>query len=259
MPKPLSQSRQSHPLRVVVLASGNGSNLQAILDTFVESSEVKVVGVASNRRGAKALQRARGFGLPTEVFERRSYEGAVQRDEAMAAWIQSLSADLIVAAGYLAILTPKFVDDFRLKIINIHPSLLPQFRGLNAVQQAFEAGVRKSGVTVHFIDEGVDTGPVIKQKTIKRRRKDDLEMFEKRIHEAEYELLPGVIQEVASGKRRIGAERDLRSFAAPEAIAERMRRSIASTRAALAHFAMAVKVGSRQAPEPTRSATLSRH
>jgi phosphoribosylglycinamide formyltransferase 1 len=229
MPNPRRDEPQS--LRVVVLASGNGGNLQAILDTFSSDESVEIVGVASNKADAWALERARKRRVPTEVFQRAKYRDSAKRDVAMATWIKGLRADLIVSAGYLAILSPSFVNEFRLQIINIHPSLLPQFRGLNAIQQAFDAGVRRSGVTVHFIDEGVDTGPVIKQRSVRKRRKDSLQVFEERIHQVEHQLLPEIIREIAIGKRKIGTKREARSAVTPEALSEAYRGSVAWIRA----------------------------
>ena len=194
-----------HPLPVVVLASGNGSNLQAILDRFRNSPSVRVVGVASNNPAAYALTRARREGVSYGVFSRKEFPDRHTRDEHMADWIEEQGAQLIVLAGYLEILSAGFVDRFRNRVINIHPSLLPHFPGLNSIERAYEASVMKSGVTVHFVDEGVDTGPTIKKKRIWKRPGENLERFEQRVHAKEYELLPKVINSIASGKIRLGA------------------------------------------------------
>jgi phosphoribosylglycinamide formyltransferase-1 len=201
-------SRNPEVLSVVVLASGNGSNLQAILDRFKNRDDVEIVGVASNKPNARALQRARAARIPTDVFERRNYEDRLSRDLAMAAWIKSRGAELVVCAGYMEILSPQFVDQFRARIINIHPSRLPKFRGLHAIERAFNERVWRTGVTLHFIDEGVDTGPVIKQRSVWRRRWESFEKFEQRIHAVEHKLLPETISHVAAGKVKIGEERD---------------------------------------------------
>lgn len=193
------------PLSVVVLASGTGTNLQAILDSFEEGSGIEVVGVASNKPDALALQRAQRADVPTGVFLRSAYSSRAERDEAMASWIEGRGVELVVLAGYLEILSPEFVRRFRSRIINVHPSLLPEFPGLHSIERAFDAGVRKSGVTVHIVDEGVDTGPKIEQRIVKLRRHEDLSEFERRIHVAEHELLPNVIRRIASGELKLEA------------------------------------------------------
>lgn len=122
----------------------------------------------------------------------------------MANWIEGRKANLIVLAGYLEILSPEFVNQFQNRIINIHPSLLPDFPGLHSIERAYEAGIKKSGITVHFVDEGVDTGPIIEQKKIRRRPWESLEGFERRVHAKEHKMLPKIISKIASGKIRIG-------------------------------------------------------
>lgn len=196
--------RGSNPLRVVVLASGNGTNLQAILDRFRESDRVEIAGVVSNHRMAPALDRARRDQVRVAVFPRDGYQGREARDRQMAAWIRKQNIQLVVSAGYLEILSPEFVDQFRDRIINIHPSLLPKFPGLNSIQRAHEARVWRSGVTIHFVDEGVDTGPVLKRRAVWRKPGENLSHFESRIHSKEHKLLPQVINEVALGKIKIG-------------------------------------------------------
>jgi phosphoribosylglycinamide formyltransferase-1 len=192
------------PLAIIVLASGSGTNLQAILDRFRRSRSVNVVGVASNHAEAPALKRAAGEGIPTAVFERPKTGDRKARDREMAAWITEQGAQLVVAAGYLEILSAEFVDQFRNRIINIHPSLLPDYPGLNSIQRAYEDGASQGGVTIHFVDEGVDTGPTIKQRKIRRYRRESLERLESRVHHSEHKLLPRVVREVASGKVKIG-------------------------------------------------------
>jgi phosphoribosylglycinamide formyltransferase-1 len=196
---------EAEPLSVVVLASGTGTNLQAILNTFGEGSDVEIVGVASNNPDAQALRRAQDAGVPTEVFPRSEYSSREERDEALALWIDKRGAELIVLAGYLEILSSGFVNRFRARIINVHPSLLPKFPGLRSIEMAFDAGARKSGVTIHIVDEGVDTGPKIAQRTVRLHRHEGLEEFERRIHEVEHELLPNVIARLASGELDLDA------------------------------------------------------
>ena len=182
------------------MASGTGTNLQAILNRFKASPDVKVVGVVSNKPDAPALERARRADVPTRVFSRLAYANRIERDEAMASWVEERGAELIVLAGYLEILSVEFVSRFPAKIINVHPSLLPEFPGLHSIERAFEAQVKKSGVTVHVVDEGVDTGPEVEQRIVKLRRREKLRKFEERIHAAEHELLPSVVDRIASGE-----------------------------------------------------------
>jgi phosphoribosylglycinamide formyltransferase 1 len=196
--------RSGSPLPLVVLASGNGSNLQAILDRFRDSSRVEVVGVASNHSDARALRRAAAAGIPTAVFPRPADGDRIKRDLEMAQWIKSRRAVLVVSAGYLELLSPDFVRTFRNRIVNIHPSLLPELPGLGSIQRAYEGGLEKSGVTIHFVDEGVDTGLQIRQRTVFKEPGDDLRSFEARIHSVEHELLPEVIDQIASGEIAIG-------------------------------------------------------
>lgn len=192
------------PLPIVVLASGNGSNLQAILDRFRDGNVVRVVGVASNNPSAFALSRARREGIRYETFPKTTFSDRRARDRCMAEWISDRGAHLVVLAGYMEILSPEFVEQFRNRVINIHPSLLPKFPGLNSIQRAHEARVLKSGITIHFVDEGVDTGPTIKKKWIWKKPGEKLEEFESRVHAKEHELLPDIISKIACGRIKTG-------------------------------------------------------
>ena len=140
--------------RLVVLASGSGTNLQAILDTLHGREGIEVVGVASDKPGARALERARDAGVETAVFPRDEYAGRDARDAAIAEWIEARGADLVVLAGYMQLLSPAFVARFRGRVVNIHPALLPAFPGLDAIGQALDAGVETTGVTVHLRRRG---------------------------------------------------------------------------------------------------------
>jgi phosphoribosylglycinamide formyltransferase 1 len=157
--------RVSERLPIAVLVSGTGTNLQALLDT-VHGHEAQVVAVASSVAGARALERAEQRGVPSAVFARADYDDRAARDEALADWLQAQGACLIVLAGYMELLSADFLARFPGAVINVHPSLLPAFPGLNAIGQALAYGVQVFGVTVHFVDEGVDTGPVIVQRAI---------------------------------------------------------------------------------------------
>jgi phosphoribosylglycinamide formyltransferase-1 len=156
----------SGSLRVGVLASGTGTNLQAILDRVHGDGGVQVVAVASDQPGAQALERAALAGVETAVFPREEYRERAARDLAMAGWLHERGAELIVLAGYMQLLTPGFLARFPGRVINVHPALLPAFPGIRAIEQALDYGVKVFGVTVHFVDEGVDTGPVILQRPV---------------------------------------------------------------------------------------------
>jgi phosphoribosylglycinamide formyltransferase-1 len=152
-------------LPIAVLVSGTGTNLQALLDT-VHRREAKIVAVASSVEGAPAIGRAQADGVPTAVFARSAYTDRHARDEALAGWLADRGARLIVLAGYMELLGEPFLDRFPGAVINVHPSLLPAFPGLGAIEQALDYGVKVFGVTVHFVDAGVDSGPVILQRAV---------------------------------------------------------------------------------------------
>jgi phosphoribosylglycinamide formyltransferase-1 len=157
--------RVPEPLPIAVLVSGTGTNLQALLDG-VHGREALVVAVASSAAGAKALERAQRRGVPAAVFARADYDDRAARDAAMADWLSERGARLIVLAGYMELLGAGFLRRFPGAVINVHPSLLPAFPGIGAIAQALAYGVQVFGVTVHFVDEGVDTGPVILQRAV---------------------------------------------------------------------------------------------
>ncbi|MEX0973363.1 MAG: phosphoribosylglycinamide formyltransferase [Solirubrobacterales bacterium] len=189
-----------------MLASGNGTNLQAILDTLHGRDGVEVAGVGSDKPGARALERARAAGVETAVFARNGYAGREARDVAMAEWIEARGADLVALAGYMQLLSPAFVARFRDRVVNIHPALLPAFPGLDAIGQALAAGAETTGVTVHFVDEGVDTGPAIVQREVPVPAGRDRAELEAAIHAVEHELYPEAIRMIAKGMVRIDAD-----------------------------------------------------
>lgn len=189
--------------KLVVLASGGGTNLQAILDTLHRREGIEVVGVGTDKPDAWALERAQVEGVPTAVFAADKYEDRAARDADMAGWIESRGADLIVLAGYMQLLSDDFVARFRNRIVNIHPALLPAFPGLDAIGQALAAGVETTGVTVHFVDEGVDTGPPILQREVVVPKGGDREELEKVVHAIEHQLYPEAIRMIAEGRVRI--------------------------------------------------------
>ncbi|MFL5892439.1 MAG: phosphoribosylglycinamide formyltransferase [Solirubrobacterales bacterium] len=192
--------------RIAVLASGTGTNLQAILDDVHGSEGVEVVCVASNKTDARALGRASEAGVETGVFPRSDHGDRTQRDAALADWLAEREVDLVVLAGYMELLSPEFVRRYPNRIVNVHPALLPSFPGLDAVGQALRHGVRVTGVTVHFVDEGVDSGPIILQRPIEVPYTRDRSQLESAIHEAEHQLLPEAIRLIASGAVRTDPE-----------------------------------------------------
>ncbi|HKG36874.1 MAG TPA: phosphoribosylglycinamide formyltransferase [Solirubrobacterales bacterium] len=191
--------------RLVVLASGTGTNLQAILDRLHGRDGIAVAGVASDKDAAPALERAQAAGIEAAVFPGEAFESRGARDAAMADWIEERDADLVVLAGYMQLLSPGFVARFRNRIVNIHPALLPSFPGLDAVGQALDYGVRVTGVTVHFVDEGVDSGPVVLQRAVEVPTSRDRGELEAAIHSVEHELYPEAIRLIASGRVELPA------------------------------------------------------
>jgi len=173
-----------------VLVSGEGSNLQALID-----AELPIAAVASNRPGVRALERAQAAGIPARVFELERYADRADRDRELSDWLLLRGVDFVVLAGYMHLLTPAFLDRFPDRIVNVHPSLLPDFPGLHAVDDALAAGVDTTGVTVHFVDEGLDTGAVIRQEPVSIEPRSTLS---ERIHAVEHRLLPEVVHELCA-------------------------------------------------------------
>lgn len=186
-------------MNVAVLASGTGSNLQALLDRTSGWDELRIVAVASDKPDALALERARAADVPTSVFRVADYSDRAQRDLAMADWLQAQGAELVVLAGYMQLLSDVFLARFPGRVINVHPALLPAFPGLHAVEQAIEYGVKVFGVTVHFVDNGVDSGPIILQRSVELADVRDAEAVMERLRPLEHELLPLAVRLIASG------------------------------------------------------------
>jgi phosphoribosylglycinamide formyltransferase-1 len=180
--------------RVGVLISGAGSNLQALLD-----AGVPVAAVASNDRDARGLERAELAGVETASFPLHAYRDRDRRDEAMAGWLGSVGVDLVVCAGYMHLLTRAFLDRFPGAVVNVHPSLLPVFPGAHAVEDALDAGVDETGATVHLVDEGIDTGTVLRQERVPVFVGDTPESLHARIKEVEHRILPAVVMELVEG------------------------------------------------------------
>jgi len=186
---------------IAVLVSGTGTNLQALLDT-VHGREADVVAVASSVASAPALERARAVGIPTEVFARSGYEDRAARDEAMAAWLAQRGARLVVLAGYMELLGASFLARFPGAVINVHPSLLPAFPGMRAIEQALAYGVKVFGVTVHFVDAGVDSGPVILQRAVELPDASEPQEVLAALRPLEHRLLPQAVGLLARGALR---------------------------------------------------------
>jgi phosphoribosylglycinamide formyltransferase-1 len=173
-----------------VLVSGEGTNLQALID-----AGLPIAAVASNRRDAGALARADAAGIPNRVFELDKHSDRAGRDRELADWLQLRGVDFVVLAGYMHLLTPVFLDRFRDRIVNVHPSLLPQFPGGRAIADALDAGVDTTGVTIHYVDEGLDTGAVIRQEPVAVEPRATLV---ERIHAVEHRILPEVVRELCA-------------------------------------------------------------
>ena len=173
-----------------VLVSGEGTNLQALID-----AGLPIAAVASNRGDAGALARADAAGIPSRVFELDGYSDRAARDRELADWLQLRGVDLVVLAGYMHLLTPVFLDRFRDRIVNVHPSLLPQFPGGRAIADAVDAGVDTTGVTIHYVNEGLDTGAVIRQEAVAVEPRATLV---ERIHAVEHRILPEVVRELCA-------------------------------------------------------------
>ena len=182
--------------RVGVLISGEGTNLQAILDTLHGHEGIEVVCVGSSKAGAPGLGRAERAGVDTAVYARSAHADRDARDAALGNWLEDHSVDLVVLAGFMEVLGGSFIQRFGGRIVNVHPSLLPAFPGLRAIEQAIEYGVRVMGVTVHFVEEGVDSGPVILQESFEPRAVEDIES---QVHEIEHRLLPRAVRLIAAG------------------------------------------------------------
>jgi phosphoribosylglycinamide formyltransferase-1 len=195
-------------LRVAVLVSGEGSNLQAILDQVHGRDGVEVVAVGSNRAAARGLERARSAGVETGVFEAGAFSDRPARDEALGDWLEERGVDLLVLAGFMELLGAPFIRRFAGRIVNVHPSLLPAFPGVHAIEQAIEYGVKQMGVSVHFVDEGVDSGAIILQEAfaIDPPYSRDIAAIEERIHEIEHRLLPRAVRLFAAGAVRVDPE-----------------------------------------------------
>lgn len=190
------------PFRLGVLVSGSGTNLQAILDSLHGRDAIEVACVAANRADAHGLERARAASVPTGAFPAVEHPSRAARDAALAEFLAGHDVELVVLAGFMEILDPAFVRRYEGRMINVHPSLLPAFPGVRAIEQALDYGVRVTGVTVHFVDVGIDTGPIVMQEAIELPYAPDIALVEERIHAVEHRLLPEAIRLIARGALR---------------------------------------------------------
>ena len=185
--------------RIAVLVSGEGTNLQALIDDL-EGSDIEIAGVASSRAEARGLERAEGAGIETAVFSLADEPDRARRDEALAGWLEERDVELVVLAGFMELLTPGFIRRFGGRIVNVHPALLPAFPGLGAIDQALEHGVKVAGVTVHFVDEGVDSGPIVLQEAFELPYHRDIASTRQHFHDVEHRLLPRAVRLIAAGR-----------------------------------------------------------
>lgn len=192
------------PLPIAVLVSGTGTNLQALLDT-VHGHEAQVVAVASNVSAAPALARAQARSVPTAVFARSHYADREARDEAMAEWLGERGVRLVVLAGFMELLSAAFLERFPEAVVNVHPSLLPAYPGLGAIEQALAHGEQRFGVTVHYVDAGIDTGPAILQEAVELPSASDPAAVLAALRPLEHTLLPEAVRRIAAQRRPIAA------------------------------------------------------
>lgn len=202
-------------LKIVVCVSGGGTNLQAIMDA-IDNGTIKnteIVGVISNNANAYALERAKAKNIPAVCISPKDYENRDLFNEALLAGVHEFAPDLVVLAGFLVNIPPQMVADFKDRIINIHPSLIPSFcgkgmYGLRVHEAALERGVKVTGATVHFVDDGTDTGPIIFQKAVEVKDGDSAKLLQQRVmEEAEWVILPNAINAIANGEIKIGGDR----------------------------------------------------
>ncbi|HEX3036656.1 MAG TPA: phosphoribosylglycinamide formyltransferase [Thermodesulfobacteriota bacterium] len=191
--------------RLAVFVSGSGTNLQAIIDAGIPS--VEIVVVVSNNPNAYAIERAKAHGIPVEVLDHKDYSSREDFDREMLRRLETYRVNLVALAGFMRILSPLFVRAYKNRIMNLHPALLPSFPGIHSARQALEYGVKFTGCTVHFVDEGVDTGPIILQSVVPIFDDDTEGTLLERIHTEEHRIYPEAIRLFAEGRLRIEGRR----------------------------------------------------
>ncbi len=198
----------AEPLNIGVLLSGSGTNLQAIIDGVAAGEvPVSIVHVVSSRPDAYGIERAQAAGIPVTVLNRSIYADPEAADALIVEKMREAGAEYLVMAGYMRKLTSVVLDAFPDHVLNLHPALLPSFKGAHAIQDAYDAGVKVTGVTVHFANEDYDKGPIVAQRAVAVEEDDTLESLEERIHEVEHELYPAVLRSLAEGRVTIGEDR----------------------------------------------------
>ena len=202
------RNAMTQPLNVGVLISGSGTNLQAIIDAIdTENLPVRVVHVISSRPDAQGIERARKAGISVTALNREVYADPIAADQRIVDEMQAAGAEYLVMAGYMRKVTPVILRAFPDRVLNLHPALLPSFKGAHAIQDAFDAGVKVTGVTVHFANEDYDKGPIVAQEPVRVFENDTLDSLEARIHGVEHEMYQQVLRWIAEGRVSIGSDR----------------------------------------------------
>lgn len=184
-------------MKIAVFASGNGSNFEAIVKSMNQGEiEGAIVLVFSDRTDAYVLERAKSLQIPVRSFSPKQFANKVEYEREILKELEAKEVELLVLAGYMRLIGPTLLNAYPNRILNIHPALLPEFPGLHGIRDAFEAGVKQTGVTVHYVDNGVDTGPILAQKRVNIEENETLASLELKIHQAEHQLYPEVVQEV---------------------------------------------------------------
>lgn len=184
-------------MRIAVLASGNGSNFEVIAQAVKDKRiQAELVLLFSDHHDAYVLERGKKFGIPCESFELKEFSNKQSYEKALLNLLKKYNVDLIVLAGYMRIIGIELLGEYPQRIINIHPALLPNFPGLHGIKDAYEAGVKETGVTIHYVDSGVDTGPIIAQGKVQVAESDSLGDLETKIHDVEHQLYPQVLAEI---------------------------------------------------------------
>jgi len=185
---------------IIILASGNGSNFESICKYFSKSKSIRVKQLITDNKDAFVIQRAKRLNIDYKIIDYKHFKNKSEYNLALFDHLKSIDFDLMVLAGYMRILPNYIVNHYKGKIVNIHPSLLPNYKGLNAIAKAYENKERYTGITIYYVDEGVDTGQIIFQKKVRIRKKDTLETLEKKIHKIEHKYYPKVIEKILSEK-----------------------------------------------------------
>lgn len=201
------QGEPLKPLKIGVLLSGSGTNLQAIIDAIANDGlPVDIVKVVSSRPDAYGIERAKAAGIPVKVLNREIYADPLAADQLIVDELRAAEAEYVVMAGYMRKVTPVVLDAFPNRVLNLHPALLPSFKGAHAIQDAFDAGVKVTGVTVHFANEDYDKGPIVAQEPVRVEEGATVEELEARIHEVEHKIYPAVLRLIAEGRVSVTPE-----------------------------------------------------